>query len=189
MLLPIVGTECFTVYASFARKVFSNPKLRHTVRDLADATGIGFSTVSRSLKILERLRLVNLTRFGGSKDSQCQLLDSRVLANRLSAICDPATLAYDAKHDPCVPKSDLRSPKHIRRFSTAPRTNEEACAIGSAACLCRSLPPPQLVLFSGGVSPLCLAAVQLSRRGAELSDPHRTGEGAQCIQDEMSVSL
>ena len=30
---------------------------------------------------------------------------------------------YDEKHDHRVPKSDLRSPKHLRRSFTAPRTN------------------------------------------------------------------
>ena len=66
VFLPIMGADCFALYSSFARRVFSNPKLRHTVRDLADATGIGVSTVSRSLEILEHLRLVKLIRFGGS---------------------------------------------------------------------------------------------------------------------------
>ena len=50
VFLPIMGADCFALYASFARRVFSNPKLRHTVRDLADATGEGISTVSRRSK-------------------------------------------------------------------------------------------------------------------------------------------
>jgi hypothetical protein len=94
VFLPIMGTDCFALYAYFARKVFHDPRLKHSVRDLADATELGVTTVSRSLEILEHLRLVKLIRFGGSKDSECQLLDSRVLADRLGAKYHPRTLSF-----------------------------------------------------------------------------------------------
>ncbi len=70
-----------------------------------------------------------------------------------------------------------------------PQLPPRVCARGDAACSCRSLQPPQLVLPSGGVGPFCPAAVQPSRDGVGLSDPHRTGEGEQCIHGEMSVNL
>ena len=94
VFLPVMGPDCLAIYAFFAGKVFTNPKLIHAVRDLADATDIGKSTVLRSLEILEHLRLVKLTRFGGNRDSECQLLDSRVVVNRLGAAFNPATLSY-----------------------------------------------------------------------------------------------
>jgi len=94
VFLPLMGADCFTLYATFARRVFSNPKLTHTVRDLADATGLAPGTVSRSLEILECLQLVKLTRFGGSKESECELKDSRVVAIQLRANYNPATLSY-----------------------------------------------------------------------------------------------
>jgi hypothetical protein len=94
VFLPVMGPDCLAIYVFFAGKVFTNPKLRHTVRDLAEATRVGPTTVSRCLEILEYLRLVKLTRFGGSRDSECRLLDSRAAVNRLGAAFDPATLSY-----------------------------------------------------------------------------------------------
>jgi hypothetical protein len=92
--LPIMGADCLTLYALFARRVYFDPKLKHTVRELAEATEIGITTVSRCLKILEYLRLVKLTRFGGSKDSECELKDSWFAANRLGVTYDSGTHSY-----------------------------------------------------------------------------------------------
>jgi len=92
--LPIMGADCHTLYSLFARRSFSDPKLRHNVRELAQATNLGVATVSRSLEVLEHLRLVKLTRFGGSKDSECQLLDSREVALRLGAEYHRVTLSF-----------------------------------------------------------------------------------------------
>jgi hypothetical protein len=94
VFLPIIGADCFTIYAHFVRRVFRDPKLKHSIRDLADATGIAVTTASRCLEILGHLRLVKLVRFGGSKDSECELKDSWVVANRLGAIYDSRTLSY-----------------------------------------------------------------------------------------------
>jgi hypothetical protein len=94
IFLPIIGADCFMLYTFFVRRVYSDPKLRHTLRGLADATGIGISTVSRSLEILEHLRLVKLTRFGGSKESECELKDSRVVLSRLGAKYQSKTLSF-----------------------------------------------------------------------------------------------
>ncbi|HEX4004715.1 MAG TPA: hypothetical protein VHX60_00940 [Acidobacteriaceae bacterium] len=78
--LPIMGADCLAVYGCFTRMEFSNPKLTHSIRGIAGATGLSDATVSRSLEILEYLGLIKLTRFGGSRDSECQLLDSRAVA-------------------------------------------------------------------------------------------------------------
>jgi hypothetical protein len=94
VFLPIMGAACFTLYAYFVRKAFLDPKLKHSVRGLADVTGLGITTVMRSLEIMEYMRLVKLTRFGGGKDSECQLLDSREVASRLGVQFHRRTLSF-----------------------------------------------------------------------------------------------
>jgi hypothetical protein len=94
VFLPLMGAACLTVYSHLKRMEYKNPKLKHTVRKLADATALGIATVSRSLEILEHLGLAKLIRFGGSKESECQLLDSWVVANRLGATYDKRTHSY-----------------------------------------------------------------------------------------------
>jgi hypothetical protein len=94
VFLPIMGADCFTLYAHFERSVYRDPKLKHSIRDLAEVTGLGATTILRSLEILEHLRLVKLTRFGGSRDSECQLLNSWFVAERLGAKYDCRTLSY-----------------------------------------------------------------------------------------------
>lgn len=83
IFLPIMGTDCLAIYMHFARRVHFDPKLTHSIRTVADATNLGIATVSRSLVILEHLELIQLTRFGGSKNSECLLRDSREVATRL----------------------------------------------------------------------------------------------------------
>ena len=92
--LPIMGADCLTLYTLFARRVYFDPKLKHNIRELAVATEIGFATVSRCLEIIEYLGLVKLTRFGGSKDSECELRNSLLVANRLGATYDSGTHSY-----------------------------------------------------------------------------------------------
>ncbi len=92
--LPIMGAACHTLYSLFERRYFSDPKLKHNVRELAQATQIGIATVSRSLEVLEHLRLVKLARFGGSRDSECQLLDSREAVLRLGGKYHRTTLSF-----------------------------------------------------------------------------------------------
>ena len=94
VFLPIMGADCFTIYAYFARSEFSNPKLKHSVRETANATKLGLTTVSRSLEILQHLRLIKLIRFRGSKDSECQVLDAREVAGRLGAHYDRKGLSF-----------------------------------------------------------------------------------------------
>lgn len=94
IFLPIMGADCFTIYAYFTRGAFRDPKLRHSVRSLADETDIGTTTVSRSLEILAYLGLVKLTRPGGSRESECQLLDSRDAAKRLGAEYHRQSLSF-----------------------------------------------------------------------------------------------
>jgi DNA-binding transcriptional ArsR family regulator len=94
VFLPIMGADCLTIYAHFASEVFFDPSLKHNVRDLASTTSLSRSTVSRSLEILEHLRLVKVIRFGGSRDSECRLLDSWVVASCLGAQYDSNTHSY-----------------------------------------------------------------------------------------------
>lgn len=94
IFLPLAGAECLAVYGFFTRRVFSNPTLKHSIREIADVTGLGTTTVSRSLEILEYLRLIKLTRFGGSQHSTCQLLDSQEAAFHFGAKYQKNTLAY-----------------------------------------------------------------------------------------------
>jgi hypothetical protein len=121
VFLPIMGADCFTIYAYFVRCHFRDPKLRHTVRGLADATGIGASTVSRSLEVLEHLALVRLTRFGGCKHSECELKDSWVVANRLGAIYHPGTLSYSlSPEDAERLKADVKALREKQQGKSTP---------------------------------------------------------------------
>lgn len=94
VFLPVIGADCLAVYAYLVRRVFFDPKLKHSVRGLADATGVSTATVARSLEILEHLQLVKLSWFGGSRNSECKLKDSRVVAERLGAKYNLKTLSY-----------------------------------------------------------------------------------------------
>lgn len=99
VFLPVMEGDCFTLYAYLVRRVFHDSKLKHSVRELAAATAIGITTVARSLEVLEHLRLVKLIRFGGSKNSECQLIDSWELAMRLGAKYNSKTLSYSLPPD------------------------------------------------------------------------------------------
>ena len=94
VVLPLMGADCFAVYAYFKRVEYRNPKLRHSVREMAGATDLGTTTVSRVLEILEHFGLLSLSRFGGSNPSECQLADSMAVANRLGVIYNPRSLSY-----------------------------------------------------------------------------------------------
>lgn len=94
VFLPIIGAECFAVYAYFVRREFTDPKLKHSIREVAAATKLSPATVSRSLEILEHLALLQLTRFRGSKESECKLRDSREVALSLGAEYHKKTLSF-----------------------------------------------------------------------------------------------
>jgi hypothetical protein len=94
VFLPSMGANCFTILAYFERRVFSDPQLKHSVREVADTTELGVTTVLRSLEILQHLGLIKLKRFRGSKHSECQLLDSREAAERLGAEYHRKTLSF-----------------------------------------------------------------------------------------------
>ncbi len=85
VFLPIMGPDCFAIYSVFRERAFSNPKLRHTVEELAETIDRGETTVTRALEILEHLGLVRLKRRGGSQASECTLLDSWDVARRFEA--------------------------------------------------------------------------------------------------------
>jgi hypothetical protein len=90
---PIMGPHCFTIYSLLARRAFKNPELKHSLRELAGATKLGASTVSRSLEIMVQLGLVKLVRRGGSQDSECELLNSWEAAKRLEATYEKKSLS------------------------------------------------------------------------------------------------
>ena len=97
--LPLMGAEAFAVYGYLKRIKFTNPELRHTVRDIGPHTKRSASTVSRSLEILQHLKLVELIRFGGNKASECKLLDSKKAALSLGAIYDSKTISWSLPRD------------------------------------------------------------------------------------------
>lgn len=94
IFLPIIGADCLAVYSYFTSIVFSDPKLRHSVRSLSKQADVGATTVSRSLEILAHLGLVKLIHRRGSRKSECQLLDSREVAKRLGAVLNRRTLLF-----------------------------------------------------------------------------------------------
>lgn len=94
LYLPIIGPDCFAVYVYFARTHHSNPALKHDVRSIASSCGLKPSTVSRALEVLNRLRLVKLIRFRGSRQSECQLPDVWTIAQRQGAKFDSRTQSY-----------------------------------------------------------------------------------------------
>jgi len=94
LYVPIMGADCFAVYAYFTRRWHCDPTLRHNTRSIAQSCDMSTSTVSRALEVLEHLRLVKLTRFGGSRESECQLSDSWAVATHLGATFDRKTLSY-----------------------------------------------------------------------------------------------
>jgi len=94
LYVPIMGADCFAVYAYFVRRRHSDPTLRHDIRSIAPSCDMSASTVSRALEVLEHLQMVKLTRFGGSRDSECQLSDSWTVATRLGATFDSNSQSY-----------------------------------------------------------------------------------------------
>jgi hypothetical protein len=94
VFLPIMGPDCGSLHAYIVRKSFPIPKVRHSIRQFARATGLAAATVSRSLAILEHLRLVKVVRLGGCQSSEYQILDSRFVAENLGASYDPGRLSW-----------------------------------------------------------------------------------------------
>ena len=167
VFLPIMGADCFAVYACFARMVFSNPKLKHTVRGMASATGLGVTTVFRSLEILERLGLMQVIRFGGGKRSECQLFDERELVNRLGAVYNRSSVSFSLPPE------------------VAERLNAEVTSIRTK----QQGKPPLTTMDrarSGRMSP----SARVSQRNTSVSlraRPHSTGEtqmGTHLIREE-----
>ena len=106
---PIIGPHCFTTYSHLARRVFKNPELKHSVRDLARASRLGPSTVSHSLEVLAHLGLVKLVRRGGSQESECELLNSWEAAKRLGAEYLKKSLSWSLP-----PDVELRLEKEVK---------------------------------------------------------------------------
>jgi hypothetical protein len=94
VFLPLMDSNCLSVYAYLKRKEYSNPNLTHSTLDVAAAIGLGKSTVARSLEILKHLKLTRLFRFAGNRDSECKLLDSAEAAFHLGATYSRATLSF-----------------------------------------------------------------------------------------------
>ena len=131
VFLPIMGADCFAVYGYFRRIEFTNRKLIHTIRGITESTEIGSTTVSRSLEILEHLGLIKLFRFGGSRDSECQLVDSTGLAFRLGAKYHRQTLSFSLP--PTVAErlkaevAAIRERQQGKSSPEAPRGTPHAC--------------------------------------------------------------
>lgn len=94
VLQPIMGPQCFTVYCHLKRCQFRNPDLKHTIRDVASATSLSRTTISRSIEILVHLGLVEVHRVGGSQESEAKLLDAAEAAASLGARYDRRTLSW-----------------------------------------------------------------------------------------------
>jgi len=92
--LPLMGPDSFAVYAYLKCKEFINRALRHSVRELAASINRSVSTVSRSLEILEYLKLVRITHYGGNKESECELLNSKSAALNLGAVYSRASVSF-----------------------------------------------------------------------------------------------
>jgi hypothetical protein len=125
VFLPIMGADCFTIYAYFTRRIFSDPKLKHSIREVAGATKLSPATVFRSLEILEYLRLIKLVRFQGGKGSECQLLEAKEVANCLGAEYHPKTLSFSLPPNVAqrlkVDVKALRKRQQGKSSQTAPR--------------------------------------------------------------------
>lgn len=131
VFLPIMGAESFTVYSYFKRIEFTNPTLTHSIRGIAEATGIGDSTVSRSLEILEHLGLIKLTRFRGSRGSECKLLESRAVAIGMGAQYHRRTVSFSL---PPQVAHRLRAEIKTLREKQQGKTSPKALAGASHAC-------------------------------------------------------
>ena len=94
LFLPIMGADCFVVYAYFVRRHYSDPTLRHDIRSVADSCGLSPTTALRACEVLEHFSLVKLRRFGGSRQSECELPDSWDVATRLGAEYDSQSKSY-----------------------------------------------------------------------------------------------
>ena len=91
---PIIGPECLAVYSHLVRRAFRDPELSHSILDLKEKTGLGATTVSRSLELLEYVGLIQRILSGGSQKSKCKLLDSENAAKRLGAQYAKRTLSW-----------------------------------------------------------------------------------------------
>jgi hypothetical protein len=94
LYVPIIGPDCLAVYAYFSRRYHPDHTLRHDIRSIARSCCLNPTTVSRALEVLNHLQLVKLIRFGGSRQSECQLPDVWTIVNRLGAKFDPRTQSY-----------------------------------------------------------------------------------------------
>ena len=94
VFLPIIGRDCFTIYAYLVSRHFKNPELEHSILGLKEVTGMGTSTVCRSLEIPARLGLIQLIRRGGSQKSKCRLPKTEEVAERLGAIYQKSELSW-----------------------------------------------------------------------------------------------
>jgi hypothetical protein len=94
LYLPIIGPDCLAVYAYFARRHYFDNTLKHDIRNIAQSCGLKSSTVSRALEVLNQLKLIKLIRFGGNRQSECQLSDVWTIATRLGATFDRKTHSY-----------------------------------------------------------------------------------------------
>jgi hypothetical protein len=122
VFLPLMEPETFAVYAYLKRREYTNPTLQHSVRDIASNLKRSASTVSRSLEILEHLNLGKLTRFGGSRDSECKLRDSKDAAIKLGAVYDPATLSWSLPSEAALRlEGDIRSLRQRQQGKLTPK--------------------------------------------------------------------
>jgi len=131
LYVPIMGADCFAVYAYFARRRHSNPTLRHDIRTIAQSCDMSASTVSRALEVLENLQMVKLTRFGGSRDSECLLFDSWTVATRLGATFDSNSQSY---RFPGQVSEQLKADVSAIRKRQQGKANQKSRKAGESAC-------------------------------------------------------
>jgi hypothetical protein len=99
VFLPHIGPDCFAVYSYLLRWRFKNPELEHTVLELKHRTGLGVSTVCRSLEIISSVGLIEHIRRGGSQKSKCKLCDPEKAAESLGAVYEKRTLSWSLSQE------------------------------------------------------------------------------------------
>lgn len=83
---PIIGSYAVALYGNLSRRAYGDDaKFSYTVRDLSKGTGLSRSTVSRELRVLERMNMVRLGAGGGNQPSKCELLALDKTAESLGA--------------------------------------------------------------------------------------------------------
>lgn len=143
VFLPIIGTDCFAVYSYLVRCQFKNPELEHSIAEVKERTGIGISTVSRSLEIMASVGLIQLIRRGGSQKSKCKLCDTEKAAEDLGAVYDKSTLSWSLPRE---------ASQQIQAKIEAIRQRQQAKGASKCSTACGN-PPVCVSRGNAGISP------------------------------------